>query len=184
MPRQMEWRTCCGFLDYEVSDCGDLRRLTDSATRKRGWRPRGYINLDGYLTYCLFDDEGRKRPVTAHSLVANAFLGPPPSPDHEVAHENGSRVLCDYRNLRWATRQENHSDIQVHGTALKGERNGRAKLTEGDVIEIRRSYREIKASEGERKVTELDQRYGLARATLINIALGRSWKHVPMERYS
>lgn len=180
MPTVMAWRACVGFPDYEVSESGDVRRLTASATRRAGWRPRGFINMDGYIAYALRDAEGVKRAVTAHVLVATAFIGPAPSSAHEVAHDNGSRVECHYRNLRWATRRENHSDIQVHGTALKGELNGRAKLSERDVTEIRREYRAIKNSNGARSVAELDRRFGINRGTTINIARGRTWKHVPM----
>jgi hypothetical protein len=55
---QMEWRVCIDFPDYEVSECGDVRRATDSKTRKAGWRPRGFIDQDGYLKYALLDGSG------------------------------------------------------------------------------------------------------------------------------
>lgn len=174
----MEWRPCPGFAQYEISESGDLRRLNSSQTRKAGWRHRGYINSDGYLEYALRDESGRKVHALAHRLVAEAFIGPAPSSSHEVAHKNGSRVEHHYRNLRWAERVENHADLQVHGTATKGERNGRAKVTDADVIDIRREYLAIKASAGKRSVRELDDRYGLSRTTLLRIAKGQAWRHV------
>jgi NUMOD4 motif len=178
----MEWRPCVGFPAYEVSECGDVRRIQDSKTRKKGWRLRGFIDIDGYLRYAMLDTAGVKYQTTGHRLVAEAFLGPAPSPDHEVAHNNGSRVSCHARDLRWATRFENNADRQVHDTAPKGERNPRATITESDVLTIRAEYRAIKMSRGERKVVELEARYGLCRATIIRIAKGQSWAHVPMER--
>ncbi len=180
MVSAMDWRRCAEFPDYEVSESGDVRRLTSSPTRVAGWRLRGFVNSDGYLAYALLDPTGLKRAVTAHVLVATAFLGARPSSAHEVAHDNGSRVECHYRNLRWATRKENHSDIQVHGTALKGVKNGRAKITEQDVTDIRREYVAIKNSRGTRSVAELDVRYGIHRATVLGIAKGKTWKHLPM----
>ncbi|MES2030868.1 MAG: NUMOD4 domain-containing protein [Pseudomonadota bacterium] len=177
----MEWRQCVGFPAYEVSECGDVRRIQNSRTRKNGWRLRGFIDVDGYLRYALLDAAGSKRLISAHRLVADAFLGPAPSPDHEIAHNNGSRVSCYFRDLRWATRLQNDSDRQIHGTSPKGERNPRAKITEADVHFIRSEYRAIKHSQGARSVTELEAKFGLHRATIIQIAKGQSWSHIPME---
>jgi HNH endonuclease len=180
MTTRMQWRACVGFPDYEVSECGDVRRVSAGRTRSEGWRLRGYVNADGYLAYTLQEVGGTDRAVTAHILVATAFIGPRPSPQHEVAHDNGSRVECHYTNLRWDTRAGNHADMREHGTSVVGERNGRAKITERDVLDIRREYRRIKDSRGRRSVAELDARYGLHRATICNIARGRTWQHVPM----
>lgn len=177
----MEWRQCVGFPDYEVSECGDVRRIQDSRTRKSGWRLRGSMDVDGYLRYAMLDCEGNKRTARAHRLVAEAFIGPAPSPDHEAAHNNGSRVSCFFRDLRWATRVQNDADRQVHDTSPKGERNPRAKITESDVKFIRSEYRAIKHSEGARSVVELERRFGLHRASIVNIAKGRTWTHIPME---
>jgi hypothetical protein len=35
--------------------------------------------------------------------VAEAFIGPQPSPRHQVAHYDGVRDNNHYSNLRWAT---------------------------------------------------------------------------------
>lgn len=178
----MEWRSCVDFPDYEVSECGDVRRTVGSRTRRKGWRLRGFIDQDGYLRYALLRADGSKYHAIAHRLVAEAFIGPPPSEKHEVAHNNGSRISCYFRDLRWATRKENDSDRIVHGTVCVGEKNPRAKITENDVRVIRAEYRAIKESRGARSVSELERRYGLHRATIISIAKGESWSHIPMER--
>lgn len=177
----MEWRQCVGYPAYEVSECGDVRRIQDSRTRKSGARLRGFIDMDGYLRYALLNSNGEKHVVIGHRLVAEAFIGPSPSPDHEIAHNNGSRVSCHFRDLRWATRIQNDADRQVHDTMPKGERNPRAMITEADVLTIRSEYRAIKHSQGERRVIELEHRYGLCRAQIVRIAKGRAWSHIPME---
>lgn len=177
----MEWRQIVGFPNYEVSECGDVRRCAPSKTRRNGWQLRGYMDPDGYLRYVLRDSDGVKRHVIAHRIVAEAFIGPAPSPDHEVAHNNGSRVSCYWRDIRWATRQQNASDQIVHGTVQQGESNGHHKITEADVRFIRTEYRLIKASRGARSVSELDRRFGLSRAQIIRIARGQAWSHIPME---
>jgi len=180
----MEWRVCERFPDFEISEWGDLRRRVEAPHRSVGDRPRGYIDADGYLRYSLITPDGHKTNATAYRLVAEAFIGPAPTDAHEVAHRNGSRACAHYSELRWATRAENHADMLVHGTAPSvGERNPKAKITESDVVAIRREYRAIKNSRGARKVSELEERYGLHRATVISIARGKSWQHIPMESF-
>lgn len=176
----MEWRLCPRFPGYEVSECGDLRRANRS--RANGTRIKGSIDLDGYLRYVITDNDGKRAGVTAYRLVAEAFIGPQPSPAHEVAHNNGSRISCYFRDLRWATRKQNAADQQIHKTAPKGVKNGHHKITEEDVRFIRSEYRAIKESRGARSVAELDHRFGLCRAQIIRIAKGLAWSHIPMER--
>lgn len=180
-PFVMVWRECVGFPDYEVSEHGDVRRITASKTRQSGARLRGFIDPDGYLRFQLMDRSGAKRTVIAHRLVAEAFIGPQPSERHEVAHSNGSRIANHYSNLRWALPVENHADRVVHGTSAAGERNGRATICEADVRAIRREYREIKIARNG-AVSDLERRFGLCRATIVRIATGKSWRHVPMDR--
>lgn len=178
----MEWRQIEDLPAYEVSEWGDVRRVVPAANRSIGDRPRGFVDADGYLRYRLTDARGRKQTITAYRLVALAFIGPPPSEVHEVAHNNGSRTCAYHRELRWALRVDNHADMQVHGTSTtRGELNPKAKITEADVRVIRREYRDIKNSRGDRRVTELERRFGLHRSTIISIAKGTSWGHVPME---
>lgn len=180
----MEWRPCARFPEFEISEWGDLRRVVAAPHRLVGDRPRGFIDADGYLRYAMDSVDGERTTATAYRLVAEAFIGPAPSEKHEVAHRNGSRACAHHSELRWATRMENHHDMVVHGTAPSvGERNPKAKITEADVVSIRREYREIKNSRGTRKVSELEDKYGLHRATVIGIARGKSWKHIPMEAF-
>lgn len=177
MTAAMEWRVCPRYQTYEVSECGDMRRRSDRpGVNQAGRRLRGYIDIDGYLLYPIRDDEGRKTQVSAHRMVAEAFIGPPPSSKHEVAHENGSRVLNTPLNLRWKLPVENQADRKIHGTGHEGEGNGRAKITEADVCYIRRTYREIKRSRG--RLADLDERFGLCRAQIIRIARREAWGHV------
>lgn len=178
MSEMMKWRAIPGFPDYEVSEYGDVRRVTSSKTRHAYHRLKGSISCDGYHEYTLICPNGTKRRhFQAHIIVCEVFNGPKPSADHEVAHKNGSRVANHYSNLEWKTRAENHADIQIHGTALKGIRNGRAKITDDDVRFIRREYFEIKR-DPRRSPSELDEKFGLCRSTIIDIARGKTWRHV------
>lgn len=175
----MEWRKCPRFPEWEVSECGDMRRASAGNLRPVGFRMKGFIDCDGYLRYSFKSGNGKAR-VSAHVLVAEAFIGPRPSAAHGVAHNNGSRLMNHFSNLRWATNHANLADREVHGTAPVGERNPKAKITEADVHIIRRDYRRAKNTKDMTLVYQLEQKYGLHRATIINIAMGKSWSHVPM----
>lgn len=77
--------------------------------------------------------------VSATRLACQSYNGPPPSPDHDAAHNcgNGHTGCCAPQHLRWATRSENMMDCVSHGTHRRGSRNSASKLTEQDVLKIR-----------------------------------------------
>lgn len=172
------WKTCVRFPAFEVSEHGDVRRIST------GKRVSGKMDRDCYVRYILRDADGVRVDIAAHRLVLETFVGPPPSKDHVVAHGDASRLHCHFTNLRWATVQENHDDRVFHGNSPAGVRNGRATITETDVVDIRREYRLIKQPGSRRKVAELDKKYGLCRSAIVRIATGESWSHVPMQDFS
>ena len=70
--------------------------------------------------YVRLADGGGNRPVfKVHRLVALAFIGPPPSPKHEVCHNDGNPANNAVGNLRWDTRSENVLDQVRHGTHVQ-----------------------------------------------------------------
>lgn len=53
------------------------------------------------------------RKLVATRVSLEVFVGPPPSPEHEAAHdpERCPHTDCvNWRHLRWATREENEAD--------------------------------------------------------------------------
>lgn len=56
---------------------------------------------------------------------------------------------------------------------MSGERNPRAKLTEGDVINIIKRYKR-----GERNQRELSEEYDVSLWTINHAILGISWPHL------
>lgn len=175
----MEWREIPGFSTYEISEYGDVRRLVSGVTRSKGHIHLPYVNTDGYLAQCLRNDDGKDKHVLVHRMVAVTYIGEQPDIDAEVAHNNGSKLHNHWSNLRWSTRLENHNDRHLHGTNVKGVRNGMAKINEDDVHFIRKEYRSIKLPRSGRRLQELEEMFGLHRATIVKIAKGKSWTHVP-----
>ena len=156
---------------YEISSHGRLH----SYRRQAGGRlakPRilsGNISVSGYLRYKLTLRDGSKRIYTAHRLVAFAFLGPPPTEQHQVAHGDGVTTNNVVKNLRWATPSENLDDRFDHGTMTLGTRNCRAKLNEAQVLEIRAMF---KCAATYREVTS---RFNIGSGTAGSIKSGKNW---------
>jgi hypothetical protein len=124
------------------------------------------IEINGYERLNLYGPSGIIR-VCVHALVCEAFHGVKPSPQHEVAHNDGVRANNRADNLRWATRAENHADKVAHGTAQRGEANGNSKLTEEEAEEIRADNR---------SQTAIAKHYGVSQATIWRIKRGLVWK--------
>jgi hypothetical protein len=102
----MIWKPVPGFLDYEVSEIGDVRRgpkrLTPERTQGNGRKRFG------------LSKGGRLFRLKAHQLVALAFLGPPPFEGAEVRHKDGFHHNNHFSNLAWATSGENRNDVTQH----------------------------------------------------------------------
>jgi hypothetical protein len=169
----VEWRSVLGWPEYEISEHGDLRRVRKGPSTCDGrllkpWRHK----KSGYLQVSLWRGN-RDYRTTVHRLVALTFLGAPPSPQHLVAHNDGSRDNNHWRNLRWATQRENVADTIRHGTHNRGSRNGQAKLDEVCVAAIR------KMSEMQIPQRVAAYGFGICHQTVSDIVNRRRWRHVP-----
>lgn len=109
---------------------------------------------------------GRLHLVTR--VVCEEVYGPPPTPKHEAAHScgNGRGGCANWKHLRWATRAENESDKILHGTLPRGERQWFSKLTEAQVLEIRKMAGTS---------SEIAAMFGVSRRHISDIKALRSW---------
>lgn len=114
---------------------------------------------------------GKKRYLLVHCLVLLAFVGPCP-PGMECCHWDRDRHNCNLSNLRYGTKAENQADKERHGTVMRGVKNGTAKLTESQVIEIRG----LAASGLDQTV--IGDRYGITQAAVSSINTRKTWKHI------
>lgn len=189
-----EWRPAPGFPDYAVSSEGRVKRAVPDWRGRNGTILKQ--RTDRYAHVTLYRD---KKPslVLVHRLVCAAFHGAPPSSAHHAAHNDGTSTNNHARNLRWATPSENEADKVAHGTSLagrpsvvpverrpcgarhgrhtkpeataRGERVGRAKLTEAQVIAIRAD---------QRLAREIAEDLGVTRALIQMIKTNKIWRHV------
>ncbi len=101
------------------------------------WRQRfGHHRADGYTIY-TFERGAKKERFKIHCLLLEAFVGPRP-PGADGCHNDGNPLNNALPNLRWDTRAANMRDKVLHGRSARGTKNPKAKLTNNDVLEIRR----------------------------------------------
>lgn len=119
--------------------------------------------------YGQFNLEGVNTLV--HRFVCEAVNGPPPTPSSLSAHlcGMGHEGCMSPRHLAWKSPQGNSADQVRHGAAIRGGRVGSAKLTEEQVIEIRRKL--LKGTNQRQIATA----YGMSQSTISMIASGRNW---------
>lgn len=175
---------------YFVSDEGAVfSERSGSRRRLKPWRMKGYPMVSLRI-------EAATVKLLVHRLVGLVFMGPPPSPRHEVRHLDGNPANPILSNLEWGTHVENMADMMRHGRhglrnnparAARGERHGSklhpesvprgeavavAKLSAPQVVEIRR-----RAIAGERQAA-LAREFGVTATAAMNIIKRRTWKHV------
>lgn len=127
-----EWRDIPDWEGlYQVSNLGRVRGVPREHVRLgKGGKPAtfryGYRLLKpgkkdtGYLLVVLSDvTNGRQKVAGVHRLVCEAFHGPRPSWEYEVAHGDHDRQNNIASNLRWATHGDNLRDSAAAGRMSK-----------------------------------------------------------------
>lgn len=155
------------------------------ATHNKGY---GNIGIDG-------------RTTTTHRLAYTLAVGPIP-PGMQVLHRCDNPPCCNPAHLFIGTHLDNMRDKIQKGRQARGERHGsrshpesvprgdehpyrrcpdivprgeahsHARLTEADVIDIRKA-----AAEGERQ-SSIAARYNVAQPTICNVVTRKTWAHV------
>lgn len=176
MSTSEEWRPAPEWEgSYEVSDIGRVKSVARVTERSDGStytvRERilkTHLNKAGYACVTL---RSFPRQITylVHRLMLRAFVGAPPTKDHEGCHNDGLPSNNRIGNLRWGTRKSNQADRLLHGTSNRGERHPLAKLSEADVHEIRRRLKS-----GERGCV-IAKDFGVTRKNISLIKRGKSW---------
>ena len=168
----MEWRQSL-HPEWEVSECGWMRCLTDRYRRPAGTVIKGSGDGHGYISYSLVEAGGggrgaKKVRYRAHTLVLHAFVGPKPSPDHMCAHWDGDRAHNHYSNLRWATSAENTEDKIRHGM----HRLGNKRFFEEQVLDMR-AMRARGCS-----YAVIMEKYRVSKGNLSSIINRETWGHI------
>jgi len=84
---------------YDITADGQVY----SKIKSRWLKPQ--LNNYGYVHYWVLP---YRKFIFAHTLVALAYIGKPPTERHEVNHINNNKADNNYINLEWVTKSENH----------------------------------------------------------------------------
>ena len=154
---------------YEISNLGRVRRTVGG---QGTWAGRllspSNTSSNGYAMVSLKRAGHPTRHALVHRLVADAFLGPPPGKNYEVAHLDGGKTNNRFDNLQWKTAAGNAADRLVHGTDNRGPKHKTSKLTVAKVRYIRRVRGRIGS-----KI--LGRKFGVTPRHIRAIASGREW---------
>lgn len=112
--------------------------------------------------------------VRAHCLAYILTKGEI-APDKEICHSCDRPLCCNPAHLWEGTHQDNMDDMTSKGrlTGLKGERSNSVKLTEQQVLEIRRMYKT-----GNHSHLKLAHMFGVSEATIQHLITRRTWTHI------
>jgi len=175
------WNKIEGFSRYEASNLGRIRSLNyknsgDIRVLKPG-------NSEGYMKTILLNDDGKYKPIRVHRIIMIAFKG---KSELEVNHINGIKDDNRIENLEYTTHSKNLLHAYKTGLQLpsRGSSNGRSKLTEEQVLEIRKYVNNIRAT-GKRYWNRkaIAIKYGISESYVKELVMNRTtrknaWTHI------
>ena len=163
------WKQIEGF-PYEVSDLGRVRRSSGAKGARIGRVLRPATTWNGY-SYVGLSSGCDRIMKYAHILVAAAFLGAR-SDGHDVNHKNGIKTDNAASNLEYSTHSQNILHALSCGLSKRGSQRKQAKVSEEEVVEIRRLC--TIGWQQHRVASE----FGISQSIVSDIHRGVRWQHV------
>lgn len=154
---------------YFVREDGVITNKNDKVLKQRK-------NEKGYMTISL-NVNSIDKFCQVHRLVAMVFI-PNPELKPTVNHKDFNKSNNHVDNLEWATSYEQRMHCVAnrvgmgHKRDLVGIKNPKCKVTESQVLEIRKAYQDGK------RQTELSRIYGINAGAIDHIITRRTWKHL------
>jgi hypothetical protein len=159
--------------DLEISRCGIMRN------RKSGniyaWNNYG----KGYLCAMYHIRKGLKKKMKQHRALMETFV---PNPENKpfINHIDGNKLNNSLSNLEWCTHRENCDHALRTGLydGLCGENSYMAKLTEEDVLYIRKNLIPKDKKMGFRAMAK---KFNISVWSITDAYYGKTWKHIGEE---
>ncbi len=153
---------------YQVSNLGNVKSLHGKGKIMRlGKMKKGYLLVE-------LSKNAVRKGVLVHRLVALAFI-PNPENKPQINHKDGVKSNNNLSNLEWVTAIENsrHSITSGLQKKEKGEKCNSAKLTERNVLEIRRLFSRDRLSK--RQIAEM---FNCSEMNIYYIVNRKIWNHI------
>ena len=155
-----------GFPNYEVTSSGRVYNI------KLNKAVTIHTTANGYK-YVVLTNNGSRKNLLLHRLVAQHFVPGKSAKNNKAIFKDHNKSNCKASNIKWGTHQEacKTGATGNHGNNRKGESNPRSKLTEADVIKIRRMKHNWSN-------VELAKRFNVTPVAIYWVRKNRSWTHV------
>lgn len=158
---------------YSVSNKGRIRRDRPGRSTYSGRILKCSEDFFGYPVVNLHKN-GISKIKKVHVLIMEAFVGKRPN-NLDINHIDGVKSNNLINNLEYISRSENciHAFKMQLNPGNKGEKNGRALLTDLDIIEIRKKYIKRKHT-----LEKLSKEFGVCISSIGRIVNNKHWKHI------
>lgn len=134
------------------------------------WEWEGYKDKDGYGTIHL---EYKTRRV--HRIVYELTYGSIPNRLY-VLHKCDNPSCCNPNHLFIGTVQDNSDDQKRKRRTTVGDKHGRSKLTEKNILEIKRLY-----NTGDYYQSDLGKLFNISHQEISRIINNKRWRYLLME---
>jgi hypothetical protein len=167
---------------YQVSNLGNIRRVatiipfkgTPSIRKGRLLKPTK--NTKGYFTIVLCW-KGYRRTVNLHRLIAECFIDNPDNKP-QVNHIDGDKLNNHIDNLEWCTPGENQKHAYSTGLKNRNEKFFRSKLTNNDVIKIKRILLLPREVSNNKIYIQLANQFGVSKTSIKWIDQGKTGANI------
>jgi hypothetical protein len=158
-----------------TKSCGCIQKsktLREALERKLSWNGE-CLEWTGALTgsgYGFFDF--KRKQYLAHRASYTVYKGKIPK-GKMIRHMCHNPKCCNPKHLKTGTHLDNMQDAVKAGRNVRGENIYTAKLSENDVLEIRKNYKNVKHDL--HKASEI---YGVLPVTIQKVILRKTWTHI------
>ncbi len=154
--------------NYLCSIDGDVVSTSSGETKPIKLNP----DSGGYLCFSYLKN-GIQTTIKVHRFVVMIFLGDRSSEGLIVLHGDKGKLDNSLENLSWGTYSDNNGiDRERDGTVQRGERHGRAKLTEEQVLQIPGLRTQGLTQKA------IGDLFGVSEKQIRSILRGKTWAHV------
>ena len=185
MEENVIYKDVVNFPGYRVGSDGSVwsrRSLNGRGPLANEWRKLAIMTPPSKKGYAKvsFYRSGKIVVMPVHVAVLEAFVGPCPEGMQACHAPDWCRSNNAISNLRWDTPKGNQKDRRLHGTDPRGENNAAAKLTNEQVVEVRKRYASIhtgrKLANG--LLAKISVEFGITKGQILRIVQNKNWKHL------